>query len=63
MCESTVYIEKAGKKQEFMKDVVRIIFAEKGVVCTNILGERREIKNARIKEANLIAHNILLEVL
>lgn len=61
MCESTVYIYENNSKTEFMKDVVKIEVTAKGIVCYDIVGEKRELKDGKIKVANLIDHSIILE--
>lgn len=62
MCESTVFIEKDGERAEFMSDVVKIVFESDKAVCFDILGEKKVLKNARLKEANLVKHAILFEI-
>ena len=61
MCESTVYLEENGERQEVMADVAKITVLEDKVICQDIMGEAREVVNARIKEANLVDHSIILE--
>jgi predicted RNA-binding protein len=61
MCESTVYIEENGERTEVMADVAKITVHEDKIICRDILGESREVPNARIKEANLVDHAIILE--
>lgn len=61
MCESTVFIVRDGKKEELMKDVVHIHFEKEKIVCVDILGDKKEVMNAAIKEANLVEHAIILE--
>ncbi len=61
MCESTVYLEENNERTEVMADVAKITVLEDKIVCRDILGETREVPNARIKEANLVDHAIILE--
>lgn len=61
MCESNVYIDRAGQEELLMESVDRIIPAEDGsIFMENIFGERKVIK-ARIKEMELVRHRIILE--
>jgi predicted RNA-binding protein len=61
MCESTVFIEEKGQRIEFMKDVARIDVTTDGIVCYDIIGERRAIKGVKLKIANLMNHSIIFE--
>ena len=61
MCESTVYLVKGKKKDEFMKDVARIEVKKDGFVCKDILGDSKELKKATLKEINLMGHEIIFE--
>ena len=59
MCESTVYLVKDGKRTEFMKDVARIEIKGGAFVCSDILGDSRELKGAVLKDINLVGHEIV----
>jgi predicted RNA-binding protein len=61
MCESTAYIVKGRKKEEFMKDVARIEVKKGAFVFRDILGDSKELKKAVLKEINLMGHEILFE--
>jgi len=61
MCESTVYLEKNGSRTEFMKDVVKIDVVEDGIICYDIIGEKREVKGVKLKVANLMEHSIIFQ--
>ena len=61
MCESTVYIEENGERTEFMKDVAKIEFTNDGVICYDIIGEKREVPGGKIKLADLMNHSIIVE--
>jgi predicted RNA-binding protein len=61
MCESTVYLVKGKKKEEFMKDVARIEIRKGSFVCRDILGDSKELKKAVLKDINLMGHEILFE--
>ncbi|MBP1761659.1 MAG: RNA-binding protein, predicted [Firmicutes bacterium] len=61
MCESNVYIDRAGHEELLMESVDRIIPAEDGsIFMESIFGERKVVK-ARIKEMELVHHRIILE--
>ena len=61
MCESTVYIEENGEKKEFMKDVAKIEVIPNGIVCYDIIGERREVPGGKFKLLSLMEHSIIIE--
>jgi predicted RNA-binding protein len=61
MCESTVYVVKGGKKTEFMKEVARIEIKGGSFVCSDILGDSLELKDAVLKDINLVGHSIIFE--
>ena len=61
MCESTAVLLKNGKKETIMEDVARMLFRDNGVDLMDIMGEKKEIPNVRIIEANLMNHEIILE--
>lgn len=61
MCESTVYLEENGIQTEFMKDVAKIEFLEDRIVCYDIIGEKAEVKDGKIKLADLMSHKIIIE--
>lgn len=61
MCESTVYLVKGGKKIEFMKDVARIECKGALFVCSDIMGDSRQLKDAVLKDINLVGHSIIFE--
>lgn len=63
MCESDVYLENNGEREEVMKEVMKILVNENNITCIGILGERKEVKNARIKIADLAHHEIILETM
>jgi predicted RNA-binding protein len=60
MCEASAYLAKEGGKELVLEDVM-ILRPENGeIYLQNIFGEQRQIK-ARIKEMNLVDHQIILE--
>lgn len=61
MCESKLFVLKAGRKEKVMENVARLVFEGDRIVCTDLLGEKKEFRNARLREANLMDHAIVLE--
>ncbi len=61
MCESTVYLEENGDRTEIMKDVAKIEVTDDGIICYDIIGEKREVKGATLKIANLMEHSIIFQ--
>ena len=59
MCESTVYLEESGNKTEIMKEVAKIEVTSDGIICYDIIGEKREVKGVTLKVANLMDHSII----
>jgi hypothetical protein len=59
MCESVVFLEEGDEVKEVLKDVARIVTIDNVVICTNIVGERVELKDVRFKEANFLSHGIV----
>ena len=60
MCLSKVYFDRGGKKEILLEEVATIIVDDRKLQLRTLFGEQKEI-NARIKEIDLVAHNILLE--
>jgi predicted RNA-binding protein len=60
MCESTVLLDKDGNLETVMENVTRIDVFPNKVVCLGLLGEREEIPDVTIMEANLMDHKIIL---
>jgi len=60
MCESTVYIVSGSEKKLVMAEVARVLVDGERVTCVDTLGERRTVDHARISEANLVKHEIVL---
>ena len=59
MCESTVFVERAGEQALLMEDVVHVTVAGDVIQLRGILGETRET-HGRIKEINLLTHRIVI---
>lgn len=61
MCESRVYVEKEGKQEQIMNNVIVIKPEEDGkLFIANLLGEQKVV-SAKIKEIKLLEHKIILE--
>jgi len=61
MCESTVFLMKGSEKIVVMSDAARIIVNNGGVTCIDTLGERKDVPQVRIVDANLLKHEIVLK--
>ena len=61
MCESTVYLMKGSERVVVMSDAARIIVNNDGITCIDILGERKEVPQVKIVDANLVKHEIILK--
>ncbi|GEM_PF-539898 len=60
MCESSVYLVKGNEKTLVMQEAARLQIFEGGVVCVSALGDRLELADVEIADANLIKHEIVL---
>jgi predicted RNA-binding protein len=61
MCESAVYLLEGEERTLIMPEAARILITDEGVVCVDMLGERKTVENAELHEANLIKHEIILK--
>ncbi|MDI6716302.1 MAG: CooT family nickel-binding protein [Actinomycetota bacterium] len=59
MCETNVFIEKDGKQEILMKDVISITPAGDKLLLVDLFGEQKQIK-AEFKELKLLEHMIVL---
>jgi predicted RNA-binding protein len=60
MCESAVYLVKGSERTLVMPEVARLVVHDRGITCIDTLGDRKEVPGARISEANLVKHEIVL---
>ncbi len=60
MCEAIVYINKEGKQEMLMENVVIIRPETDKLVLVDLFGETKRI-DARIKEVKLVEHKVILE--
>jgi predicted RNA-binding protein len=61
MCESKVFLQMGEEMEHVMDDVVRMEIEENGVRVFDIIGQETFIEGARVKLADLLAHQIVLE--
>lgn len=61
MCESAVYLLEGEERMLVMSEAARVLITGEGVVCVDVLGEKRTVEGAVLHEANLIKHEILLK--
>jgi len=60
VCESAVYVVRGSEKTLVMKEAARLQVFEGGIICVSPLGERLELADMEIADANLIRHEIVL---
>jgi predicted RNA-binding protein len=60
MCEANAYLAKEGGKELVLGDIMILRPENDQIYLQNIFGEQKHIK-ARIKEMNLVDHQIILE--
>ncbi len=61
MCESKVFLQVGDEREHVMDDVVRMEIEENGVRVFDIIGQETFVEGARVKLADLLAHQIVLE--
>ena len=61
MCESKVYLLRGEETEHVMSDVVRMEVEVDGVRVFDIIGNESFVEGARVKYADLLAHEIVLE--
>ena len=61
MCESKVFLQVGDDREHVMDDVVRMEIEENGVRVFDIIGQETFVEGARVKLADLLAHQIVLE--
>jgi len=59
MCETKVYIEKDGKKEEILENVINIQSEEDGLLIKDLFGEQKLVK-ANIKYIDFMKHEMVL---
>jgi predicted RNA-binding protein len=61
MCESAVYLMKGSERVLIMSEAARIIVNNDSITCIDMLGERKEVPQVKIVDANLVKHEIILK--
>lgn len=61
MCESKVFLIEGGKKEKLMDEVVLVKDEDSKITLVGLLGERKEIKNARIAGVDAGKHEIFIK--
>lgn len=59
MCEARVVIDKDGEREEIMESVARIEPKGDKLILVDLFGEQK-ILNAKLKEINLLDHEVVL---
>ncbi len=59
MCETKVFIEKNGKKEEILENVINIQSEEDGLLLKDLFGEQKLVK-ANIKYIDFMKHEMVL---
>jgi len=58
MCESTAFIIKGDKKEQIMKDVIRVDI-NKDITLYDILGNSKTLKDLSLERIDLLKHEVL----
>lgn len=61
MCESAVFFLKGSERIMVMPEAARVITTGDNITCIDSLGARKVVPDARLSEANLVNHEILLK--
>lgn len=61
MCESKVFLQVGDEREHVMDDVVRMEIEDDGVRVFDIIGQETFVEGAKVKYADLLAHQIVLE--
>ncbi len=61
MCESKVYLMTGDEKEHVMSEVVRMEVVDGGVRLLDIIGNETFVEGARVRHADLLTHEIVLE--
>ena len=59
MCEAVVYIDREGRQEKLMEDVVEVKPEGGKLVLVDVFGEQKVV-SARIREVRLMEHEIFL---
>lgn len=61
MCESKVFLIKGGEREHVMSEVVRMELENGGIRLYDIIGNETFVEGAKVKYADLLSHEIVLE--
>jgi predicted RNA-binding protein len=61
MCEATVYMEQAGRREKVLEDVVRIGSSDVGIILTKLFAPPHTIR-ATIRGIDFLKHTVTLEL-
>jgi len=59
MCESTIFLEKGGEREEIMKDVAKIFVDGDRVTFVGLLGEEKTI-TGELTVVDSIKHEVIV---
>jgi predicted RNA-binding protein len=62
MCESKVFLVKGAERELVMSEVVRMELVDGGVRVLDIIGNERFVDGAKVRYADLLLHEIVLEM-
>ena len=60
MCLSKAYVDKNGKRELLMEEVVSLEVADGRLLLKTLFGEKKEI-GANIRQIDFLSHSIFLE--
>ncbi len=60
MCIAKIYVDDGVQREEVMRDVVLVEAESRGLLLTDIMGEKKLLQ-ARIKHVDFLEHSVLLE--
>ena len=60
MCLSKAYVDKNGKRELLMEEVVSLEVADERLLLKTLFGEQKEI-GANIRQIDFLTHSIFLE--
>ena len=60
MCLSKAYVDRSGRRELLMEEIVSVEFRDGKLLLKTLFGEQKEI-GANIREVNFLTHDIFLE--
>jgi predicted RNA-binding protein len=61
MCESKIVLFENGKRSVVMETAAKVTFTGNDATCTDITGEEKTVKGVKVREMNLMKHEIILQ--